>query len=277
MTPTDPGSHGLRVLVTGASGLLGTWLLRTAPPDVEVRPASHATPVDRWDAELADLRDPAQAQGLVERASPEVILHTAYRKDRASIVDATANLVAAAAEGGIRLVYVSSEAVFSGDGRPRAETDGPDPIWDYGRWKATAERLVLDRLPDGAVVRLPLLVSIDPPDGVVEAILSAVADGDTVGWYEGERRPAACASDVAAALWRLVRLAPEEAAGVWHLPGPERLTRRELGTRTARALGVDDPGVEVPAPPASGRPHDLSLLDERARTHLGWDPRPVHA
>lgn len=277
MTPAGPATRRPRVLVTGASGLLGTWLLRLAPQDVEVRAASNTRLVAGPDAALADLRDPAQARELVGRASPDVIVHAAYRKDRASIVDATANVVTAAAERDVRLVYVSSESVFSGDGRPRAETDEPDPIWDYGRWKATAERLVLDRLRQAAVVRLPLLVSFDPPDGVAEAILSAVAEGGVVGWYAGERRPAAHASDVAAALWRLVRLDAAAAAGVWHLPGPERLARRELGARTARALGVEDPGVEAAAPPASERPHDLWLLDDRARRQLEWAPRPVHA
>lgn len=264
------------VLVTGASGLLGTWLLRTVPDGVHLTAARHRAEVDWPETATADLRDSAEAATLVAHAAPEVVLHTAYRKDRASIVDATANLVAAVAERGARLVHISTEAVFSGDGRPRAETDQPDPVWDYGRWKAEAERRVLDAALDSAVVRLPLLVSVEPADGVVTAIRSALAEGGTVGWYAGERRPAAYAADVAAAIWRLVRLPAEQAAGVWHLPGPERLTRSELGARTARVLGVPDPGVEVPAPPPDRRPHDLWLRDERARHQLGWDPRPVH-
>lgn len=267
-----------RVLVTGASGLLGTWLLRTAPDDVELWAGTHSTQVSwpRTATARADLREPDRVAELLDRSTPEVIVHTAYRKDRASIVDATRNLVVAAAERGARVVHVSSEAVFSGDGRPRAETDEPDPIWDYGRWKAEAERIVLEHLPLGAVVRLPLLVSVDPPDGVVRSIRSAAREGTTVGWYAGERRPAAYASDVAGALWRLMRLPVEEASGTWHLPGPERLTRRELGARTARELGLPDPGVEVPAPPPTERPHDLHLLDDRARAALGWRPRAVH-
>lgn len=270
---------GGSVLVTGASGLLGTWLRRTAPPGREVWTTSHHTVLDGPRHLRADLREPVQVRDLLRHSAPEVIVHAAYRKDRASIVDATDNLVEAATALGTtpRFLHVSSEAVFSGDGRPRAETDQPDPIWDYGRWKAAAERAVLDAPLDASVIRLPLLVSVDPPDGIVSAIRSAVQQGGTVGWYAGERRPAAYAADVAAALWRLVGLPAEEAAGPWHLPGPERLTRVELGSRAARVLGVSDPGVEVPAPPPDRRPHDLWLLDDRARRHLAWDPRRVHA
>lgn len=267
----------MRVLVTGASGLLGTWLLRTAPQGAHVTAAVHTSVVDWPDTATADLRVPDEAARLVARARPDVVVHAAYRKDRASIVDATANLVAPAAERGVRVVHLSTESVFRGDGRVRAETEAPDPVWDYGRWKAEAERVVLDGVPHGAVVRLPLLVSLDPPDGVVRSIRGAVAEGGTMGWYRGERRPPAYASDVAGALWRLLRLRPPAAAGVWHLPGPERLSRAELGARTARALGVPDPGVEVAAPPADQRPRDLALGDDRARTVLGWQPRRVHA
>lgn len=276
MTSSPAADAPARVLLTGASGLLGTWLLRKVPEGVHVTAAVHTGEVHWPDTVRADLRASEEAAALLADAAPDIVIHTAYRKDRASIVEATANLVAAAEDQGTRFVYVSSEAVFSGDGRPRAETDVPDPIWDYGRWKAEAERVVLDRVPDGVVVRLPLLVSLDPPDGVVTTVRSAVADGTSARWYAGERRPAAHASDVAAALWGLVQLPSPEAAGVWHLPGPERLTRRELGRRTARALGLPDPGIEVPGPPADERPHDLWLLDDRARDHLGWRPRAVH-
>lgn len=264
------------VLVTGASGLLGTWLRRTADPDLDVWTTSHRTPIERPRHLLADLRDPLEARAVVDRCTPDVVVHAAYRKDRASIVDATVHLLDAASDRVPRFVHISSEAVFSGDGRPRAETDEPDPIWDYGHWKAAAERAVLAAPLAATVVRLPLLVSTDPADGVVNAVRAAVEEGDTVGWYAGERRPAAYAADVAAAIWRLIRLPEAEATGVWHLPGPERLSRVELGARTARVLGMPDPGAEVPAPPPDQRPHDLWLRDERARQHLGWDPRQVH-
>ena len=267
----------MRVLVTGASGLLGTWLLRTTPEGVHVTAAVHTSAVDCPDTATADLRVPGETARLVARARPDVVVHAAYRKDRASIVDATANLVQAAAGRGVRFVHLSTESVFQGDGRVRAETETPDPVWDYGRWKAEAERVVLDGVPHGAVVRLPLLVSLDPPDGVVRSIRAAVAEGGTVGWYRGERRPPAYAADVAGALWRLLELPAPAAAGVWHLPGPERLSRAELGARAARALGVPDPGVEVPAPSADQRPRDLALGDDRARDVLGWQPRRVHA
>lgn len=265
----------MRALITGASGLLGTWLLRQVPPSVELVAVRHTAQVD-WDHRVrVDLLDPAAVQASVESVSPDVVIHAAYRRDRASIVDATRNVVHAARQVHAKLVSLSTDAVFSGDGQPRSEQDPPDPVWDYGRWKLQAEQTVLTSDRHAAVVRLPLLVSVDPPDQTIIKMREAVRRNEPVGWYDGERRQPACAEEVAAALWRLVLLDNDAGKGVWHLPGPERLLRREIGARAAVELGVEDPGVTVPAAPPTQRPRDLYLTGQRAQRELSWDPRPV--
>lgn len=265
----------MRVLVTGASGLLGTWLLRLVPSGTELVAVQHAAQVDWPSSVRADLRDPAPVQKAVEAVSPEVVIHAAYQRDRASIVDATRNIAQAVQQVHARLILLSTDAVFSGDGHPRSEQHVPDPIWDYGRWKAESEISVLSSDPRGAVVRLPLLISVDPPDQTMAKVKDAVRCNESVGWYDGERRQPAWAHEVAATLWRLVLLDSAAAKGVWHLPGPERLLRRDLGARAAALLGVDDPGLSVPAPPPSQRPHDLHLTGDRAQRWLAWNPSPV--
>lgn len=256
----------MRVLLTGASGLLGTWLIRSAAHDVTAlvrrRPVSG---VARVEADLTDARAVARA---IDAVGPDLIVHTAYRLDRASIVDATAHLAAA----GVPIVLTSTDAVFPGDGRVRAEEDEPDPVWDYGRWKVEAERIAL-AVPGSAVVRLPLLISLDPPDATTAAVAAAASEGRRLGWYDGETRMPAWASEIAACLWRIASV--DRRDGVWHLMGPDRLTRAELGARIADRLGVPDPGDVVPPPPFTERPRDLRLSDERARREVDWSPTPV--
>ncbi|CAN5877153.1 hypothetical protein BH24ACT6_BH24ACT6_13150 [soil metagenome] len=72
------------------------------------------------------------------------------------------NIVDAALAVGARLDHVSTDAVFSGDGVPRGEQALPDAVWEYGRWKARAEQVVTRASASSAVVRLPLIVSLDP-------------------------------------------------------------------------------------------------------------------
>lgn len=266
----------MRVLVTGASGLLGTWLLRQVPEAVELVAVRHTAQVG-WDQCVhVDLLDPAAVQASMESVSPDAVIHAAYRRDRASIVDATRNVADAARQVHAQLVSMSTDAVFSGDGQPRCEQDPPDPVWDYGRWKVQAEQTVLTSDRHAAVVRLPLLASVEPPDQTIIRIREAVRRNESIGWYDGERRQPACAEEVAAALWRLVLLDSDTSSEeVWHLPGPERLLRREIGARAAVELAVEDPGVTLPAAPLSQRPHDLYLTGQRAHRELSWNPRPV--
>jgi dTDP-4-dehydrorhamnose reductase len=124
--------ENVTVLLTGAAGLLGTWVRRTAPTELNVIPATHRRRVSANDV-TADLRDREAVTSAFTRAKPGLVIHAGYAHDYASIVDATRNVVDMAQEVGAELIFVSSEAVFSGDGAPRPESARPDPVWDYGR------------------------------------------------------------------------------------------------------------------------------------------------
>lgn len=271
----------MRVMVTGAAGLLGTWLRRTAPPGVQLVLAVRATPLADLGEQVAptqvqaDLTDPEAVDRAVAEAACDLVLHAAYRiDDEASVTAVTDNIVAATARHGADLVMMSSDAVFAGDGRRRTETDRPDPVSDYGRWKAEAERRARSGVSNSTVVRVPLLCSFDPPSLMVEDVRAAVRDGRTVAWKRGETRKPVWASEVAGAVWRIIALDAAARAGVWHLSGPVALTRAEVGRWVAARLGVDDPGVEED-PPSSNWPRDLRLDDGRARQDIGWDPTPI--
>jgi dTDP-4-dehydrorhamnose reductase len=126
------------------------------------------------------------------------------------------------------------------------------------------------------VVRLPLLVSIEPDDPAVAKMRAAASAGATTAWYSDEYRRPAYASEVAAALWRIVALPTSDRSGVWHLAGPERLSRYELATRVAGVLGLprDSVGAES-RPEESDRPRDIVFTDGRARGVIGWNPSRI--
>ncbi len=268
------GLGSVPVLVTGASGLLGTWLRRTAPAWATVLAATRMRPLEGVRVVHGDLRRQEDADEVVRVTQPQVIIHAAYARDHASIVEATRKLLEAGDQVAARFLLVSTDAVFAGDGGPRDEDDPPDPVWDYGRWKTEAEQAVAGRA-GGVIVRLPLLLSLAPSDAATRRIAEGAVAGRDVGWYAGERRQPALASEVARALWSILEIPATEVSGVWHLAGPERLTRRELGARVAAALQVRDPGIEVPPPAPDERPRDLYLSDRRARERIAWDPSPV--
>lgn len=265
-----------RVLVTGASGLVGTWLRRTAPVDLEVVALVHRTPVDGQPTVAASLLDPSAVARAVEQVRPTLIVHAAVALDEPSIVDATGHIADAAADAGAGLIHISTDAVFAGDGRPVDEADAPDPVSDYGRWKAAAEAVVAASSPTAAFVRLPLVVSLAPADQAVARVRAGALEGEGTRWFDDELRQPAMAADLAAAIWRIALRPAAQRAGAWHLPGPETLSRFEIAQRIAEVLGLDPAGVAPePTPPGLARPRHLHLGDARARTEIAWAPTPI--
>ncbi|MGI8939118.1 MAG: sugar nucleotide-binding protein, partial [Iamia sp.] len=89
------------VLLTGASGLLGTWLRRSAPRDVELVSMVHRRSV-AGDAIAADLRDRRAVETAFKAVRPGLVIHAGFARDEASIVDATRHLAEVASDVGRR-------------------------------------------------------------------------------------------------------------------------------------------------------------------------------
>ncbi|WP_204031758.1 dTDP-4-dehydrorhamnose reductase, partial [Micromonospora qiuiae] len=147
----------MRVLVTGAAGMLGRDLVEV----LAGHPEHTVTAATR--AEL-DITDPAAGHAAV--AGHDVVVNAAAWTDvdgaerhetAATTVngDAVAHLAAACATHGARLLQISTDYVFPGDASNPYPEDAPTaPINAYGRSKLAGERAVARLLPDtGYVVR----------------------------------------------------------------------------------------------------------------------------
>jgi dTDP-4-dehydrorhamnose reductase len=261
-------------LLTGASGLVGTWLRATAPLDEQlVTSASRRT----QDLDLRlDLQDEHATGAAITELRPSLIVHAAVSGERSMLVGAPGNLASAAAEVGAGLVHLSTDALHDGHPGRVHEQAPPSPISEYGRAKAEAEERVRAALPAAAIVRLPLVISGDPPDGGVRTLREAPGRGAPTTWFTDELRRPARADELAAAIWRIALLADDERAGVWQLAGPELISRHELARRQAAWLGLPPEPVQgEPSPEVGSRPKVLDVGDERARSKIAWDPTPI--
>ena len=271
-----------RVLITGGSGTVAGGLVRAAGPGIDLHVTVRRTdPSAEVSARAAvhrvDLTEPGAVDRLVREVAPDVVVHTAYTMgSRPDIVDATAHVAGAAGASGAALVHLSTDVVFGGDAPPYGEDDPLDPAHEYGACKADAERAAVAVVTDVCITRTSLVVSIDPCDAATTAFAHALRAGREVTLFSDEYRQPIRAVDLAAELWALLGMTRTERAGIWHLPGPERLSRLELGRRLAAALGLDPAALrsgsaaEHPSP----RPRDTMLTAGR-RAALGVTLRPV--
>src|SRR6185369_14436040 len=147
------------LLVIGGSGFLGRELLRRAGPSVAATFHRNAPTSGGVEWHALDVRRRGAVTALVERLRPATIVNAAYRQaDWATTADGAMHVAAAAANVGARLVFVSSDAVFSGQRERYDEACPPDPTTPYGAAKAAAETAVKGLDPAAAIVRTSLIV-----------------------------------------------------------------------------------------------------------------------
>lgn len=218
------------VIVTGAAGLIGQYVVRSASrwaPGWEVRGLSRAD---------LDLTDHAAAQETWRSIKPSAVIHCAAlsrTKDceldpqlaRGINVDATAHLARLSKD--IPFIFLSSGEVFDGKAGWYREGDDPNPINFYGKTKLEAEQLVLQN-PRHTVVRIVLTsgTSQNGNRSFVEDMCRSARSGKSLTLYTDEYRCPLPAGAIARAVWEL---AGKDARGLYHLGGGERLSRWEAG------------------------------------------------
>jgi dTDP-4-dehydrorhamnose reductase len=271
----------MRVLLTGASGQLGAYLLRellTAGEEVTAWSGSRRGELFGAPLGPVDVADDEAVAAAFHRARPDAVLHAAAvasiaechrdpERARRVNVGGTATLAKLAAAGGARLVLVSTDLVFDGEHAPYREADPPAPLSAYGRSKADAEAAAL-AAPRAAVARVSLLFgrSLAGRPSFFDQQAEALRAGRPVTLFADEWRTPLHLASAARALAALAR---SDFAGVLHVGGPERLSRLEMGQCLAHFLGVG-PGVIVAARRADAaaagpRPRDVSLDSSRWR------------
>lgn len=282
----------MRILLTGASGLVGSVFARTAGA------AGHEVIgfVGRWTGAVpgasrvfaGDAGSADEAVRWVEETAPDLVVHAAAVAEPAAClqdperaqrinVDFPAALAVATARARIRLLHLSTEQVFDGMDAPYAAPDRPNPLHLYGRQKLDSEHRVLAADPGAAVVRLPLLFgnSLTGRRSVHEKLFEQWAAGRVAGLFVDEWRQVCTAESVAA---MLLALAPRgDLRGVFHWAGAERVSRFELGRAICAHFGVDEKWIRAQQraglpEAAAARPRDLAMTAEPLDRELGLRP-----
>jgi dTDP-4-dehydrorhamnose reductase len=200
------------------------------------------------------------------------VLYVAYdQADRAVTVEGARAAAKAATTLGARFLLTSTDLVFDGRSGNYSEMSAATPIMPYGRLKIEAEAAVKDASPGAVIVRPSLFV------GESGIMLQPVYEcgtlmrGQPLTLYVDEWRSPVHVDDVARASWDLVS---SDVSGTFHLGGPERLSRLELGRLVCRIFRFDEKLIREAKRPED-RPRDTSLDSRRLIEFLGWQPRAV--
>ncbi len=265
----------MRVLVTGAAGMLGRTLLRTL--------TGHETVA--IDVDECDITRPDDVDRAVGDAAPDCVIHCAAftavddcetHPDRAWAVNAlgSANVASACARAGARLLALSTDYVFSGDrGRPAHEWDEPAPRTVYGRTKLAGERAVRELCPNHLIARTAWLYGSGGPSFVHTMLRLGAEDGEPLKVVNDQRGNPTSTDALAAAIAGLVDSA---LSGTVHLSCEGEATWYDLTCELFRLAGLKrqvTPCTTDEFPRPAPRPAD-SRLEKRVLRLAGLPPMP---
>ena len=276
-----------KILITGASGFLGYHLLRSAyAKGFEVYGLYNSGAISFAQSTnlQVDLRNYIDMGNMIDDIEPDVVIHAAALADGNLCqankelsyelnVEVTSNLAGICCDYQVPFVFTSTDLVFDGKKGNYTEEDQPNPLMVYGEHKFLAEQEVERVYPSGLIVRCPLMF------GAVEAstknyfstFLQGLREGKAGKLFYDEYRSVCGGKSVAEGILHIC----EEASGLVHIAGPERVSRYDLGIAIADAFGLNreliqsasQKDIQMTAP----RPADVSLNIQKALA-LGYSP-----
>lgn len=281
-----------RVLITGASGLLGGNLARDYATQFQVFGVfhEHAITIPSVSMIGADLARPEITRMVLGKVRPDLVVHCAAATDvdRCQRDPAWADLlnhtmprgVARAAHAtGAKLIHISTDAVFDGIEGNYGEQARPAPVNTYGKSKLNGEKAVLADCPGALVVRTNLFGwNLMPRKrGLAEWFLNKLESGERCKGFTDVLFSPIHVSHLGEAL---LDLAESGTQGVLHVGGRTCLSKFEFGQLLAHAFSLDSDLIEHSSVDegslGAARPKRICLDSSSAERHLGRDLPDIH-
>jgi len=281
----------MRLLVTGASGLLGLNLAIQASTEHPVTGVvrSHRLSGAPFEVRQADLCASGEIEHLLDETRPDAIIHCAAmaildeceaEPGRAWQVNAELPglLGRAARTHGCQFVTLSTDGVFDGLGNDYRETDQPNPLSVYARSKLAGEKAAAEAYPDALIVRSNFYGwSLRGVRSLAEHFFYNLKDGRPVYGFADVVFCPLLVNDLAGLLLEMVE---KQLTGLYHVFSRSGLSKYEFGMALARACDLDASlikkiSIEEAGLKAARSPH-LEMCSARTTAALGRDlPGPV--
>ena len=305
-----------KLLITGATGLLGSHILRAAQERWHPVGTYHRTTrrqaqyfYGEIDHGRIDLGDYSETKAMMADVQPAAVIHTAaindldfceqYPHDSLRInLHAATNLAALCGDKDIPFVSTSTDLVFDGTKAPYVEDDPPAPINVFAEHKALAEEGILAVNADSVIARLPLMIGYGSlgRETFFHKLVAAFRSGQEVTLFGDAVRTPVSAAVAAQGLLQIAGSGFEDdvnvaemdrVVGRLHMGGRDQISVYELGLLTLKILGLHDRlaipisvldsyAGQLERPLLAARTANVALDSSRAY-ELGYDPPPLRS
>jgi len=284
----------LKVLITGANGLLGQHLTKLLiDKNYQVVATSRGEsrlpfqPSDNYTYREMDIANALEVFAVMSQEKPDVVVHTAAMThvDDCELrpqhcerinVQGTSQVLTDAETFSSHFIYISTDFVFDGEQGNYAEEDDTKPISLYGFTKLQAESMVQTSTIPFAIVRTCLVYG-NLLKGIRSNIISWVKDsleqGKTIQVVSDHVRTPTYVEDLAKGIALIIE---KKATGIYHISGKDWLTPYDIALKTAAKYNLDAAKiVKVDAATfkqPGRRPMKTGFVIEKAREELGYEP-----
>lgn len=283
----------MKILVTGANGFLGYYLVKRlleAGFDVLATgkgpcrlPFSDA---DHFQYSTLDFTDAVAVNGIISAYRPDMVIHAgAMTKPDACEQDpdtafqvnvhGTRIMLEAAHAVHSFFIFISTDFIFDGEEGMYDESAEGDPVNYYGVTKLEAEHWVRAWKGDWAIIRTVLVYGkpYDSRGNLLTFVKDKLEQKETISIFDDQVRTPTWVEDLAAGILSVVQ---QRATGIWHLSGADQRTPYEIACEVAALLGLDDSLIkkvteDTFAQPAR-RPLKTGFNIDKARKQLGFNP-----
>ncbi|KZN57211.1 hypothetical protein N474_08395 [Pseudoalteromonas luteoviolacea CPMOR-2] len=270
-----------KIVVTGATGLLGRTLFKTLAHTHTVIGTgfSRAKPP----IEQLDLNQEDAIVNFLDKHQPDVMIHAAAERKpdvcendhEATIalnVKAAEFLANQCRERNIHFIFISTDYVFDGKSAPYLESAACSPVNFYGQSKALAEQAILTNSTLHTIIRVPVLYGEveNLAESAVTIIAQQILAQTNSAHDDWAVRFPTHVEDIALTLQALLQHPKSATGGVFHISDNQSMTKYQMARHIADALGQNpDNLIALPEPTQSAtRPYNCALADSRL-TALG--------
>jgi len=274
----------MRILITGASGLLGLNLAMETTRRHTVFGAvnHHALKTDAFTVIQTDLLVPGAVEQLLEEIRPDWVIHCAALANLDACetdpllaqqlnTELPRTLARSVARSGARLVHVSTDSVFDGQRGDYSEGDIPTPVGEYSRTKLDGELAVAEADPTAIIARVNLFGwSLTGNRSLAEFFFNNLSLHKQVMGFKDVLFCPLLANDLADLF---VRMLERKLSGLYHVVSSESLSKYDFGLRLAQRFNLDGSLIIPTSVTESGlkatRSPNLTLRSDKLADALG--------
>jgi len=277
----------LKLLITGASGLLGHKVAQLAlKKNHEVHSIYKEHPTNLGNPIKLDLTDQSEVFKAISRLNPEVVIHAAaytdvdgceVNKDSAWKVnaEATKHIAMASTSISAHLIYVSTDYIFDGENGLYSEDDSPNPINYYGYTKLKGEELVKEHAKEWCIARASVIYGWDRAHkpNFATWLINNLNQRREVKILMDQYVSPTLNTNLAE---MLLEIAERRITGILHTAGATRVSRQEFALKLAEVFNLNMDLIKSAKmnemPWKAKRPKDSSLNVSRALALLNAKP-----